>query len=91
MKFSIKYFFSKCDQIRRKLKKSLMENLIFCAVISKLNLPVTIHHLTKRGNGFYTIYLFEVTNTKYPTQEKVKLFVYKLNCCYFACDCDKTM
>ena len=36
-KFSIKDFFSKCDQIRRKLrirlhllKKSLMENFIFC-------------------------------------------------------------
>ena len=39
MKFSNKDFFSKCDQIRRKLriwshllKKSLMENFIFCAV-----------------------------------------------------------
>ena len=39
MKFSIKGFFSKCDQIRKKLriwshllKKSLMENFIFCAV-----------------------------------------------------------
>ena len=39
MKFSIKDFFSKCDQIRKKLriwshllKKSLMENFIFCAV-----------------------------------------------------------
>ena len=39
MKFSIKDFFSKCDQIRRKLriwshllKKSLMENFIFFAV-----------------------------------------------------------
>ena len=39
MKFSIKNFFSKCDQIRRKLpiwshllKKSLMENLIFFAL-----------------------------------------------------------
>ena len=39
MKFSIKDFFSKCDQIRSKLriwshllKKSLMENFIFCAV-----------------------------------------------------------
>ena len=38
-KFSIKDFFSKCDQIRRKLriwshllKKSLIENLIFCSV-----------------------------------------------------------
>ena len=37
MKFSNKDFFSKCDQIRRKLpiwslKKSLMENFIFCVV-----------------------------------------------------------
>ena len=39
MKFSIKDFFSKADQIRRKLwiwshllKNSLMENFIFCAV-----------------------------------------------------------
>ena len=39
MKFSIKDFFSKCDQIRKKLriwshllKKSLMENFIFCAL-----------------------------------------------------------
>ena len=40
MKFSIKDFFSKCDQIRSflriwslMLKKSLMENFIFCAVL----------------------------------------------------------
>ena len=39
MKFSIKDFFSKCDQIRsflriwsHLLKQSLMENFIFCAV-----------------------------------------------------------
>ena len=39
MKFSIKYFFIKCDQIHRKLRisshfmtKSLDENFIFCAV-----------------------------------------------------------
>ena len=39
LKFSIKDFFCKCDQIRRKLriwshllKKSLMENFSFCAV-----------------------------------------------------------
>ena len=38
-KFSIKDFFSKCDQICRKLqtwshllKKSIIENFIFCAV-----------------------------------------------------------
>ena len=41
MKFSIEDFFSKCDQIRRKLriwshllKKSLIENFIFCAVLA---------------------------------------------------------
>ena len=40
MKFSIKDFFSKCDEIRRKLriwshllKKSLIEKFIFCAVV----------------------------------------------------------
>ena len=40
MKFSIKDFFSKCDQIRsflriwsHLLKKSIMENFIFCAVL----------------------------------------------------------
>ena len=39
LKFSIKYFFSKCDQIHsflriwsHLLKRSLMENFIFCAV-----------------------------------------------------------
>ena len=43
MKFSIKDFFSKCDQIRRKLriwshllKKSLMENFTFCAVLMQV-------------------------------------------------------
>ena len=43
IKFFIKEFFSKCDQIRRKmqiwshfLKKSLTENFIFCAVIPSL-------------------------------------------------------
>ena len=39
MKFSIKDFFGKCDQIRsflriwsQLMKKSLMENFMFCAV-----------------------------------------------------------
>ena len=42
MKFSIKDSFSKCNQIRKKLriwshllKKSLLENFIFCAVLGK--------------------------------------------------------
>ena len=48
MKFSITDFFSKCDQIRsflriwsHLLKKSVMENFIFCAVSSaKDKLPL---------------------------------------------------
>ena len=52
MKFSIKDSFSKCDQIRRKLriwsnllKKSLMENFIFCAVA----------YYIKGGRKFYEL------------------------------------
>ena len=44
MKFSIRDFFSKCGQIRKKLriwsyllKKSLMENFIFCAVFTLIS------------------------------------------------------
>ena len=33
MKFSIKDFFSKCDQNAYLQKKSLMENFIFCALL----------------------------------------------------------
>ena len=51
MKFSIKDFFSKCDQIRRKLhiwshllKKSLMQNFFFCAVA--LYIKVLFHCLS---------------------------------------------
>ena len=46
MKFSIKDFLSKCDQIRRflqiwshLLKKSSMENFIFCAVLVAVQAP----------------------------------------------------
>ena len=45
MEFSIKDFFNKCGQIRRKrrisphlLKKSLVENFIFCAVDNYRNI-----------------------------------------------------
>ena len=48
MKFSIKGFFSKCDQIRRKLwisshllKKFLMENFMFYVVYNLTKLSVT--------------------------------------------------
>ena len=62
-KLSIKDFFSKCDQIRRKLriwshlpKKSLMRNFIFCGV-EILN-KVTIHHriLQVLGTELYKVH-----------------------------------
>ena len=49
MEFSIKDFFSKCDQIRsfpriwsHLLKKALMENFIFCAVGKRVKLTNSI-------------------------------------------------
>ena len=53
MKFSIKDFFSKCDQIHsflriwpHLLKKYLMENLIFCAVsVKQKESNVPLFHL----------------------------------------------
>ena len=61
MKFSIKDLFSKCDQIGRKLriwshllKKSLMENFIFCAVF------YFIHHCCTSHPVHYSRYSFKV-------------------------------
>ena len=53
MKFSITDFFSKCDQIRRKfLKKSAMENFIFCAV-EYLIITWLFSYLVRVGNLRY--------------------------------------
>ena len=53
MKFFIKNFFSKCDQIRMKLwiwshllKKSVVENFIFCAVLGTSHLTCITNQLT---------------------------------------------
>ena len=50
MKFSIKDFCSKCDKIRsflriwsHLLKKSLIENFIFCAVLDMIFSPIFVH------------------------------------------------
>ena len=54
MEFSIKDFLSKCDKIRRKLqiwshllKKSLIENCIFCAVSKLVTYYFTFQILTE--------------------------------------------
>ena len=59
IKFSIKDFFSKCDQIRRKLrfwshllKKSLMQNFIFCALrYFKVNTEISPYFLVRKFCG----------------------------------------
>ena len=63
MKFSIEDFFSKCDQIRsflriwwHLLKKSLMEDLIFCAVY----IEITLRH------GCSTVDLLHIFRKPFP-------------------------
>ena len=72
-KFSIKDFFSKCDQIHGKLrvwshllKKSLMENSIFCAVLQRaywLNFSLCLSELTIFCNTL--IQRSELTNASF--------------------------
>ena len=64
MKFSIKDFFSKRDQIRRKLriwshllKKPLMVNFIFCAVKNVTQSSATCESIIRRNRYFKTIQL----------------------------------
>ena len=56
MKFSIKDFSGKCDQIRKKLQiwshlldKSLIENFIFCAVYTAIIFVATSHHCSHKN------------------------------------------
>ena len=73
MKFSIKDFFSKCDQIHRKLriwlhllKKSLMENFIFCAVscdhrknVKKENRSRLLHEIKSTLRHFFNSFILK--------------------------------
>ena len=64
MKFSIKDFFSKCDQIHKKLriwshllKKSLIENFIFCAMVINKKIthlmPMFKSQWKRKKTGFF--------------------------------------
>ena len=62
MKFSIKDYFSKCDQSRRflriwlhLLKKSLMENFIFCVVWTKMDTEASISLRFEPRNKIVTV------------------------------------
>ena len=61
-KFSIIYFFSKCDQIRiflriqsHLLKKSLMENVIFCAVYSNIYNSAFLKNLVAKNSDWLIV------------------------------------
>ena len=83
MKFSIKVFFSKCDKIRRKLriwshllKKSLMENFIFCAVSDTRVVTRTILIKWFPFNNLFKIKLRKIS------QKTKKTSTYKNFCMY---------
>ena len=64
MKCSIKNFLSKCDQILRKLqgwshllKKILMENFIFCAVLDSLDINPSSEARARFCNVTIKVYL----------------------------------
>ena len=71
MKLSIKDFLSKCDQIRRTLKKSLMENFILCALIGETDKDDSIDSIENHnhdqsddiGSEQYQITEFSATDT----------------------------
>ena len=86
MKFSIKDFFSKCDQIRsfqriwsHLLKKSLMENLIFyavsCRALSQIDFYFTVLSFTVLS--FYCFSSKEILSLLYslPILEKQNVIV----------------
>ena len=93
MKFSITDFFSKCDQIRRKLRiwshlqnKSLMENFNFCAVHKKMNwlkrirkkMPIIKYSLKL---PFFSRHLpLCIRKTKY--KKSMQLLHCCIKCCY---------
>ena len=76
MKFSIKDFFSKCDQTRRKLSiwsnlltKSLMENFILCAVSTDnirkiIKNSILILSLMAHGHRMLRIYMIKICDTE---------------------------
>ena len=79
MKFSIKDFFSICERIRRKLRiwshllrKSLMENFIFCAVLIHSSIIWKFHYWHCLNN--YLSWVFRVIN-KVKNQRILETFI----------------
>ena len=78
MKLSIKDFLSKCDQIRRILKKSLIENFILCALIGETDKDDSIDSIENHNHdqsddiGSEQYHITECSST--DTSDDVKTF-----------------
>ena len=88
IKLSIKDFFSKCDQIRRilricsyLLKKSLLGNFIFCAVISFVELRKRLWGEHKITYSWFSVFL----TAKNSFQNKMEVLILILLFMYFEC------
>ena len=96
MKFSIKDFFSKCDQIHsflriwsRFLQKSLMENFIFCAaylVIFAKSSILDVWQGSELASGVYTLFPKAPLPLRLPklngTAWKLSVFIVILVCIF---------
>ena len=86
MKFSIKDFFSKYDQIHSFLRiwsylleKSLMENLVFCAVSNKGITKDTLMQIWKSPNMFMFIEKYSHKNFPFLILRIFELFTQKVS------------
>ena len=87
MKFSIKDFFSKCDQIcsflriwSHLLKKSLMENFIFCAVLEQATALLDLaSHMKRFPSQLLKLSIHKRVKKKKTLEEN---FILLLNVCH---------
>ena len=88
VKFFIEDFFSKCDQIRWKLriwwhllKKYLMENFIFCAVPEDASFSIRkkVVQIIFRGNYFRIRVNFKIHLTSWKKTQEIKTRELSLN------------
>ena len=84
LKFSIKDFFSKCDQIRsflriwlHLLKKSFMENLIFYVVYDEY-IETIFWNISPRFHRLITLYNFFITKSHGDYNKIRQLFYYQM-------------
>ena len=95
MKFSIKDFLSKCNQIRsflrlwsHLLKKSLMENFIFCAVFRRC-LTNTVMSVTNLSVLFLIASSNHFHNAAHQTRRSLAVHKFNMYFLDLTWDCDE--